>query len=125
MEWQALTSPLNRSLWLPVESRPTKGQSRRRKGGKESRVRIHAQDNGSQDERARIREVPTFWIPEVQPPGFVERTGLKEMSGTKCDTPNVVLLCRRDRVLHFLSQSIYFQQTQKPSGRASQHAEHD
>lgn len=109
MEWQAFTSPLNRSLWLPVESRPTKGQSRRRKGGKESRVRIHAQDNGGQDEKARSREVPTFWIPKVQPPGFVERTGLKEMSGTKCDAPNVVLLCRRDRVLHFLSQSIYFQ----------------
>lgn len=125
--WSGMLSlnVFNRSLWLPVDSRPTKGQSRRREGGKGSRVRIHTWDDGGPNQKASSREMPTFWIPKMQPPGFVEKTQLKETSGTKCDTPDVVLRRRGDRVLHFLSQSIFFQQTQKPSRRASQHAEND
>lgn len=68
-----------------------KGQSRRREGGKGSRVRTHTQDNGGPDQKASGRELPTFWFPKTQPPGFVEKTQLKETSGIKFDAPDVVL----------------------------------
>lgn len=57
---------------------------------------IHAQDNGDLDQHDG-RQVVTFWISKVQPTGFVEKTQLKEMSGTKCNTPNVVLTVAEDR----------------------------
>lgn len=58
---------------------------------------IHAQDKGDQDQRDG-REVAIFWIwSKVQPTGFVEKKQLKEMSGTKLNTPNVVLTMAEER----------------------------
>lgn len=64
---------MNRSLQLPVESRPTKGESRR-VAGEESRVVTHAQDAGGLHQDDSSREMVLPWISKGQPTGFVEKT---------------------------------------------------
>lgn len=63
VEWRALTYRFNSSLWWPAESRPKKGQSRRREGGKGNRVRIVHGIMGVWTRKPMAEKCPHFGSP--------------------------------------------------------------